>query len=87
MGSMQAQEFAGAVESGEVSQDAALIWHLQANHFPPIHSDFLPVAKEAIMRAQDGDWEQEILMPNGLTRSVSQIVDGMHLDSFLAGAE
>lgn len=87
MGNMQAQEFAGAVESGEMSLGMALTWHLTSNHFPPIHRDFIPVAKEAIERANEGDWDHEILMPNGLTRTVSQIVEGLHLDSFLSGGE
>ena len=87
MGNMQAQAFSDAVVEGGISLDSALTWHLQANHFPPIHKDFLPVAKEAIERANDGDWDHEITMPNGQVRTVSFIVDGMHLSNFISEAE
>lgn len=70
-----------------LGRDKALDDHLAYNHYPPIHSDFKPVAVEAIDKANAGEWDHEIEMPNGLVRTVGEIVDGMHLDAFLGGDE
>lgn len=78
MGRMQAEEMRELL-----SRNQALRWHLQSNHYPPIHEIFIPIAEEAIERANAGEWEKEIEMPNGKTLTVGEIVEGLHLDSFL----
>lgn len=85
MGTTGAMGMADAVGDGAVSLDSALHWHLTSNHFPPINPVFLPVAKQAIEWANEGLWDARIEMPNGRTLPVSQIVEGMHLDAFIAG--
>ena len=89
MGSLQAQEILRiTTEKGEViKRDVALKWHLRSNHYPPVHSSFIPIAKEAIEHANDEDWDHTIDMPNGLTRTVAQIIEGLHLQSFLEREE
>lgn len=82
MGRLQAEEMAS-----RLPQEQALQWHLQCNHYPPIHQSFVKVAEEAIQMANDGDWEHTIVMPNGKTLSVAEIIEGMHLDSFLDGVD
>lgn len=72
----------GLVESG-VSLDTALAVHLKSNHYPPIDLAFVPVAKEAIALADEGDWDTEITYPNGLVRTVSHTIEGLHLEPFL----
>jgi len=64
--------------------ESALDWHLRGNHFPPIHSDFFPAAKLAIEHCNDRRGQTPIELPNGLTRTAWQIVEGLHLESFLA---
>lgn len=83
MGSMHAAEFAEAVADAQLGIDVALHWHLTANHFPPISPTFIPAAKEAIERANGCDWTSTIEMPNGRSLTVAQIIEGMHLDSFV----
>lgn len=79
MGRLQAYEMR---RFGGCNEDT-LRWHLQHNHYPPVHLDFLPPVKEAIERANADDWESEITLPNGRILTVHQIVTGLHLDAFL----
>lgn len=89
MGSLQAMEFAN---SG-LDIDAQLGWHLGSNHFPPIPRDFIPVAKQAIEAAVYGerveDWsglDEMVTMPNGVEKSLGEIIEGMHLHAFIDAA-
>ena len=63
--------------------DTVLEWHLSANHYPPVHPVFLPIAKRAIDLAKSGNFKEEILMPNGITKNVRGIIEGLHLEAFL----
>lgn len=83
MGHLQAQEMASLASKTIDGWRSAIMWHLQSNHYPPIHEAFLPVAVEAIDFANDGDWEAELEYPNGLVRTVAHTVEGLHLESFL----
>ena len=64
--------------------DTALDWHLRGNHYPPIHEDFYPSAKLAIEHCNARQGQAPITMPNGITKTAYEIVDGLHLPSFLA---
>jgi hypothetical protein len=57
--------------------------HLGYNHFPPIDPMFDASALRAIDLANGEDWDAEITMPNGVTLTVGEIVEGLHLDGFL----
>ena len=87
MGSLQASEFSNLVEQGSIQLDQALTWHLRGNHYPPVHLDFLAPAKKAIELANENDWTTEIQLPNGKVLTVSEIVRGLHLDSFIQSEE
>ena len=78
MGRLQADGMASMLP-----RQQALEWHLRGNHYPPISLVFVPVAEEAIDRANEGDWDSIIEMPNGKSLSVSKIIEGLHLESFL----
>ena len=78
MGRLQAEEMVS-----QLSQDQALSWHLQYNHYPPIHQSFVKVAEEAIDRASEEDYDYVIEMPNGRKLTTAQIIEGLHLESFL----
>lgn len=58
-------------------------WHLTGNHEPPIDEVFIQVAVEAINLAKRGVWDQTLLMPNGLLRTVEFIVENLHLEPFV----
>jgi hypothetical protein len=63
--------------------DEALLWHLQHNHYPPVHSVFVPVAKEAIALCADGLYGERIEMPNGKVLTAASIMEQLHLGAFL----
>ena len=83
MGRTQAQ----GIASSDLDLGVKLEWHLRHNHYPPVHLSFIPVAKEAIEHANDEDWDHTIDMPNGLTRTVAHIIEGLHLGDFLEREE
>ena len=83
MGNLHAQEFAGMVEVGDLRLEQAVAIHLRANHYPPVHEAFIPIAVEAIKLANDAEWDAELEYPNGLTRTVAHTIEGLHLDAFL----
>jgi hypothetical protein len=82
MGNMTA--LALAEEVGELATlETALAIHLSSNHYPPVHPIFIPTCIEAINYASCEDWDVEIEMPNGVTKTVGQIVEGLHLGAFI----
>lgn len=83
MGALQAREMA---ESG-LSLRTALDWHLTSNHYPPVHRVFIDTAIEAIEHANEDDWDHVIEMPNGISKSVADIVTGLHLGAFIDSDE
>lgn len=83
MGNLQASEMAGFAAEGAVQLDMALSWHLQSNHYPPVNSAFIPVCKQAIELANQGEWDAVLTYPNGLERTVAYTIEGLHLDAFL----
>ena len=82
---MGRQSLTGMLEVA--SFDQALSWHLTANHYPPVHSDFHPFAKKAIELANDDDFETVLTLPNGVEKSVAGIIEGLHLEQFLIQEE
>lgn len=66
-----------------IDLDTSLHYHLRHNHYPPVSDAFIDTAKQAIDLANQGDYDTEIEMPNGVTLTVSRIVEGLHLDFYL----
>lgn len=93
MGSLHAQEFAALVGEGTIGLEAALSWHLGHNHYPPIPDSFIPAAVAAIAAANEGEWDREIELPEGITyrgestAPASAIIEQHHLDAFLHNEE
>lgn len=90
MGSISAMGMKEQVGEGNVSIDTALSWHLTSNHYPPIPSYMIPVAKRAIAKANRGEWEKKVRLPKdvehrvyGKLVPVHEVVSHMHLDCFL----
>lgn len=86
MGSLHASEMAN---SG-MDPDIALQWHLQSNHYPPVHVAFVPVAKYCIEQGVEAqlyeDWDlldEIVTLPNGRELSVGEVIEGLHLNFFI----
>ena len=63
--------------------DQFLVWHLQYNHIPPIHTDFIKSAKRAVQLVLDEEYDTAIKMPNGKVLSAGEIIEGLHLWDFV----
>lgn len=90
MGRMQSEEFAQAARDGSISLEAALTWHLEANHYPP-QLRMLSAALAAIEAANDDDWDREVDMPAGVryrgshdTAPARALIEALHLEEFLS---
>lgn len=68
MGSFSAQEMAQTGAEFAIPVRQQLLWHLQSNHYPPIHSSMVEPCMEAI-RLYDEDPYTEVLvaLPEGVT--------------------
>lgn len=82
MGSMQANEYAALAKEGSVDLKQALAAHLQSNHYPPIPSDWIQPAINAIEAANAGNWEDAQIITTTCERSGmtprQAYVDGRH---------
>lgn len=83
MGNLHAMEFAELVKAEDLRLEQALAIHLKTNHYPPVDDAFIPVAMGAIELANDGQWDAELVYPNGLTRTAGYTIEGLHLEHFL----
>lgn len=76
-----------------IDLDTALHWHLTANHYPPVNSVFIPVAKTAIEKGVEAvladDYEildEPVVLPNDMIKTYGELIEGLHLDSFIEQA-
>lgn len=82
MGRLAAEDMAA-----NASLETALQWHLEANCFPPI-PEVYDAALAAIIAVNDGEWDEEIALPEGVTwrghttAPAWACVDGWHLEAF-----
>ena len=83
MGTMRALGFSGAVKAGQITLEVALEDHLRYGHFPPVSQDFIPTCLRAIECANTEEFDTEIEMPNGITKTAGEICDGLHLWAFI----
>jgi hypothetical protein len=68
-------------------EDLALTYHLLFNHVPKVSLTFLPIAREALQLAREGEWTSKLQMPTGELLSVYAVVEQLHLEAFLNGEE
>ena len=80
---MNADKTSKLIAESRLNIDDKLSMHLEGNHYPPIDKRFIPVAKQAIELAQQGDWDTLLSYPNGIQRTVAFTVEGMNLKYFL----
>ncbi len=90
MGRSQAEGFAEMVNAGEAILTAALTYHFESNHYPPLPTSLIPAAKAAIEAYNRGDWEAAIPLPDGIRHRVHGFtvpavaaIEAWHLEAFL----
>jgi hypothetical protein len=73
----------------ELSLEAGLAIHLQANHYPPVPVAMVQPCIDAIDAYYDEDYGREITLPEGIswrnqnTAPAHAIIDAHHLDAWL----
>ena len=90
MGSSYISGFTEILGDGDQALETAVRIQLTGNHYPPIHSSWIPVAIKAIKTVEndpEGDFGWDDLdRPEAFTRngekpkiSVTEVMDGLHL--------
>ena len=91
MGSNMATELADGILG--IDMESAITMHLRGNHYPPVPYSMVPVCIEAIEAANDGDWNREIELPEGVSwrgenySPAYALIEGHHLDAWIDGDE
>ena len=73
----------------DLSLEAGLAYHLQANHYPPVPVSMVDACIEAIDAYYEEDFDREINLPEGIswrgqdTAPAHAIIDAHHLDAWL----
>jgi len=76
-----------------VSIDAGLAYHLQANHYPPVPVSMVDACIEAIDAYYEEDYQRMIELPEGVlwrgetSCPASAIAEAHHLDAWLPHAD
>jgi hypothetical protein len=89
MGSIYAE---GLTEIG-LSLEEQILVHLTSNHYPPVPKSMVPVCVEAIDKANDGEWDSLVTLPEkvlwkGETEApVHAIVEQHHLEFWIIESE
>ena len=60
-----------------------LMWHLQYNHYPPVHADFVDSAIESIQSINEEEPDKKVKLPNSKVLTALEICEGLHLESFI----
>lgn len=90
MGAMQAMSLA---QDELLDLDTQISIHLRSNHYPPVPNEMVPVCIEAIDKANEGEWEEFITLPEGVSwkgepaAPVYAIVEGHHLEFWITVGE
>ncbi len=89
MGSVYAE---GLTEIGLTLEEQILV-HLTSNHYPPVPKVMVETCIEAIDKANGGEWDEMVPMPEGVTYKgeteapVHAIVEQHHLDFWIVESE
>jgi hypothetical protein len=87
MGRNFTEGMAEAERDGLIDLNTAIRHHLQHNFYPPVHTAFVDTALEAITNANNGDYDTEVTMANGLVRTTAFVIDGLRLEAFIYETE
>jgi len=75
--------------TSDLSLRQQLSQHLSFNHYPPIPDSMIETCIEAIEKADNGLWDEEVALPQGIlyrdssTAPVLAIVEAHHLRAWL----
>jgi hypothetical protein len=89
MGSIYAE---GLTEIGLSLEEQVLV-HLTSNHYPPVPKFMVEPCIEAIDKANEGDWDSMITLPEGVLwkgekeAPVSAMVEQHHLEFWIIESE
>lgn len=89
MGYMHASELASGEFVPDINQQLAM--HFASNCYPPIPAIMIPVAVEAIVAVNDGDYDRAIDLPKGVEFRGSSLVtagnavNGLFLNAWING--
>jgi hypothetical protein len=67
-----------------------LSYHLTHNHYPPLPIEILGVCLEAIEKANEGQWDERVLLPEGTyyrgdtSAPVWSVIEAHHLHAWLS---
>ena len=85
--------YAKGIAETETPLETQIEWHLQGNHYPPVPKSMVKPCIEAIDAGNEGDWDREISMPDGvlyrgLTKAPAHaIIEAHHLDTWIVDEE
>lgn len=77
------------IADSDMSLESKVSWHFQSNCYPPVPQFMVPIAVEAVMLAVEGNWDEVLELPEGVSYrdqsevSVGAIVNSLHLDAFV----
>jgi len=89
MGALHAIELADS----ELDLETQIRFQLRSNHYPPVPESMIPVCIEAIDRANEGEWQDMIKLPDGVSwrgedsAPVHAIIEQHHLDFWIIESE
>ena len=89
MGALHAMELADS----ELDLETQIRFQLRSNHYPPVPVSMVPVCIEAIDKANEGEWEELITLPEGVSwrgepcAPVHAIVEQHHLEFWIIESE
>ena len=89
MGNLQATEIADS----DLDLETQIRFQLRSNHYPPVPFSMVPICIEAIDKANDGEWDELITLPEGVSwkgevsAPVHAIVEQHHLDPWIIESE
>lgn len=75
--------------SSKLELSAQIAFHLRGNHYPPVPLSMVGPCIEAIQAYAEGNWEQEITLPEGIlwrghnTAPAHAIAQAHHLDAWI----
>lgn len=91
MGAFGAYAMAEYGEEASIPLETQIRWHLSSNHYPPVPVGMIAPCVEAIDKANEGDWDGEITLPEGFSwRGRTEVpahvlVEEFHLDAWIVG--
>lgn len=89
MGALHAIELA----ESDLDLETQIRFQLRSNHYPPAPESMIPVCIEAIDKANEGEWEEFITLPEGISwkgepaAPVYAIIEQHHLEFWIAESE